>query len=783
MKRIILPLLALLTVMSTGPARAAQLPRLAGKGTAVAELASGKPVTLKGCNLGNWLLLEPWMQRWDIADQQTIIRTLADRFGDAKADELMEAYRAGYITPRDFELVKSFHFNLVRLPFESLLLADEQGKMRPDAFKWLDRALEMAEAAEVYVIIDMHGAPGRQSRDQCSGERGRNQLLSDPACQQRMIDLWTRIAQRYKDRSVVAGYDLLNEPYDDYERDVRATLRELSARCYKAIRSTGDTHLIIFPNALGRGVTFYGDVQALGMTQVAFTDHYYPGLFGSPSTLASHAALLARRIPQTAAYLEHVGSPMLVGEFNVALEKCGGDAMMRRYYDEFARRGWMATMWSYKLLKPAGGVEADNWYMVTNAAALPALDIRTAPLDEIQKYISSLATMPLAVDEKLRDALTSATAPPITLPPLDPLPEAAPTARSAGAWKLRDVGTSQPSGVSESPGQIAIVAGGSDIYSTRDTFAFLAQSVPETATLVTTLNELANSDTYAKAGLMLRFGEPGAADYASAPFVMVHAFPDGGLAMTVRPQPGKAATESKRCIGPLPRRLALVRDHAQVDAFVDNGADGWVKLGSATLSQPGPVQGGVAVCSHADGLLTRATVRDLSLSAGSHLTRAISPHANPATPTGRNLLVNESFENDGGWHFFGNGTARSDSAEAARTGKWALVSSAGDAGNAGAWQDVPAQAGKRYAFTVFVHRDDPVPAGNQNVSIALEATAVAGRQIALAEHGCALEQIESTGGWSLLRVSACAISDHVRVLIRPAPHCIIDDARLIELED
>jgi len=42
---------------------------------------------------------------------------------------------------------------------------------------------------------------------------------------------------------------------------------------------------------------------------------------------------------------------------------------------------WMATMWSYKLLKPTGGVEADNWYMVTNADALPALDIRTAPLE------------------------------------------------------------------------------------------------------------------------------------------------------------------------------------------------------------------------------------------------------------------------------------------------------------------------------------------------------------------------------------------------------------------
>jgi len=108
-----------------------------------------------------------------------------------------------------------------------------------------------------------------------------------------------------------------------------------------------------------------------------------------------------------------------------------------------------------------------------------------------------------------------------------------------------------------------------------------------------------------------------------------------------------------------------------------------------------------------------------------------------------------------------------------------MVCSARDAG---VWQDVPVQAGKRYAFTVFAHREDATPSGKENVSIALEAT-VAGRQIALAEHGYALAEIESTGGWSLLRVSASAVSDHVRVLIHPAPHCAIDDACLIELGD
>jgi hypothetical protein len=375
---------------------------------------------------------------------------------------------------------------------------------------------------------------------------------------------------------------------------------------------------------------------------VAFTDHYYAGLFGSPSIVASHANVIGRTIPETAAYVDRIGSPMLIGEFNVVLEKCGGDAMMRRYYDEFASRGWMATMWSYKLLKPTAGVESDNWYMVTNADALPAIDVRTSSLEQIEKYMSELATMPLAVDEKLRTALTERVAPPMPLPDLDPLPQSVPRARSAGDWKLIDVETDITAGVSESPGGLSIVSAGSDIFTSRDSFSFLQQNAPTNAMVTATLNDLLNSDGYAKAGLMIRFGTLGSAEYPSAPFAMIHAFPDGGLAFTVRDRAGGGSTETKRIVGPLPRRLAMVRDHSRVDAYFHDG-NAWIKAGSAEFNQAGPeAQIGVAVCSHHGGLLTRAQVRDLVLVQGSAFAGNIADRSNPTGPRGRNLLRNPS---------------------------------------------------------------------------------------------------------------------------------------------
>ena len=86
-------------------------------------------------------------------------------------------------------------------------------------------------------------------------------------------------------------------------------------------------------------------------------------------------------------------------------------------------------MWSYKILKPAPGVQEDDWYMATNAQALPAIDPKTSTLEEIRSYIKNVATMPLAVDESLRDALTAAVAPPCPIPETQNAPATQPAAR------------------------------------------------------------------------------------------------------------------------------------------------------------------------------------------------------------------------------------------------------------------------------------------------------------------------------------------------------------------
>jgi endoglucanase len=349
------------------PARAAEaLPRLATQGTRWVD-AEGNEVVLRGANLGNWLLQEMWMHGMGIEgipDQYTLENVLADRFGAAARDALMEAYRNNFITGRDFRIIRSFGMNVVRLPFVYSLLEDDDSSFQIRSGGWthIDRAVDLAEAEGIYTILDLHGAPGRQSAMDHTGRADYNRLFFESGYQDRTVWLWGQIAGRYGDRSAIAAYDILNEAWGSSP----AALKALALRIYAAIRAVDPDTIIILPSHRD-GFEFYGLPADLGMTWVVNTMHFYPGYFGwGEPTVATHRDWLTGGIFE---WRDRVGAarvPFLVGEMNVASKAAGGGEMMRHSFDEYGALGWATTLWSYKVFTSSGGIRETSWGMAMN---------------------------------------------------------------------------------------------------------------------------------------------------------------------------------------------------------------------------------------------------------------------------------------------------------------------------------------------------------------------------------------------------------------------------------
>ncbi len=417
------------TTAAAGPSRwattrlaaDARMPLIQVQGTRFS--ADGKPIILRGCNLGCWLLFEPWMHAWPYPDQYSVDQILIRRFGRPAERRLMHIYRMNFIRNRDFKMVRSFGFNLVRVPFNYQLIEHTRPPyaLRKHPLRWLDRAVRLATHNHIYVVLDMHAAPGRQSVDGPTGRSNRDKLWSSPVDQKRTIALWRLIARHFAGNTTVAGYDLLNEPWGNFHENMVPPLRAFLPRVYKAVRAVDRDHVIFMPGLITGDITFWGAPASHGWRQTAYTAHYYPGLFGSPPGLLMQSLFIHRQLPAVENFLKKVNTSLFVGEFNVVNNQSGGPAMMRKDYDTFARYGWASAMWSYKLIKPQGGATDNSWYMVTNQNSIAPVSVKTSGYARLKQYFASMGTMPLAINQPLFKALSARQPPRLKLPKLPTL--------------------------------------------------------------------------------------------------------------------------------------------------------------------------------------------------------------------------------------------------------------------------------------------------------------------------------------------------------------------------
>jgi len=214
-----------------------------------------KPFLMRGTNLGNWLVPEGYMFKFKSVNSPRLInQALAELVGPEEAAAFWKKYQDSYITEGDIHFLKSIGVNSIRIPFNYRIFTTENymGQNNPDrGFELIGRAIGWCKKEGLYVILDMHCAPGGQTGDNIDDGYGFPFLFKSKAMQQQTIDIWQRIARHYKNETTVMGYDLLNEPIATYFNadEFNPSLEPLYKDITKAIRTVDKNHLVILGGA------------------------------------------------------------------------------------------------------------------------------------------------------------------------------------------------------------------------------------------------------------------------------------------------------------------------------------------------------------------------------------------------------------------------------------------------------------------------------------------------------------------------------------------------------
>ncbi|WP_343588749.1 cellulase family glycosylhydrolase [Flavobacterium sp.] len=253
---------------------------------------NGKNVLLRGLGLGGWMVQEGYMlQTQPFASPQYQIRQkIQEVIGEEGTKEFYAAYKANGITKRDVDSLAKWGFNSIRLPMHYNLYTppieqEKNGEITwiEEGFTMTDNLLKWCAENKIYLILDLHAAPGGQGNDAAISDFDTTKpgLWQSEANQKKMIALWKKLASRYRDNPWIGAYDIINEPNWNFtgsnkngcDENSNGPLRDLMVAVTKAIREVDTNHLIFIEgNCWGNN---YNGIFPLWDDNLALSFHKY----------------------------------------------------------------------------------------------------------------------------------------------------------------------------------------------------------------------------------------------------------------------------------------------------------------------------------------------------------------------------------------------------------------------------------------------------------------------------------------------------------------------------
>jgi hypothetical protein len=285
------------------------------------------------------------------------------------------------LTPESLRVLgQEWNANLIRWqlirtgPTALIKTAAEYDMWLEGALGKLDAALPLCEKYGVRVVLDLHspfgGAP--TAGGYVGSDTG---LFTNRAAQDKFVTDWERMARRYRDSTVIWGYDLVNEPVEDEVAEGCDDWQALATRAARAVRAADTRHAIIVEPTPWGGPEALANLEPLPVPGVVYSVHMYlphqfthQGVFSGPTGIAYPGliegklwdqAALRRALQPVRDWQRDYGVQIYLGEFS-AIRWAPNDSAYRYLKDCIALFEEFGWDWSYHAFREWSGWSVEH---------------------------------------------------------------------------------------------------------------------------------------------------------------------------------------------------------------------------------------------------------------------------------------------------------------------------------------------------------------------------------------------------------------------------------------
>ena len=330
---------------------------------------SGTTVLLRGVGLGGWMNMENFVTGYP-GTEQGIRRQLLASMGREAYDAFFEQFFVDFFDEADAAHLASIGMNSVRIPVNYRHFEDDARPfaLKEEGFAHLDRVITLLARHGIYSIIDLHALPGYQNQHWHSDNPTHVATFWDhPHFHDRVVHLWEALAERYKNRPEVAGYNPINEPSDPSNE----RLLPFYERLERAVRAIDPRHVLFLDgNKYSTDFSAF-DARSEPLPNAVYTAHDYalPGIAsGTEYPGVTRGEFFDRGVVEQTflrrtEYMRRTGTPIWIGEFGpVYSTDRAQDAwryqLLRDQLEIYRDHGASWALWTYKDIGLQGLVHA-----------------------------------------------------------------------------------------------------------------------------------------------------------------------------------------------------------------------------------------------------------------------------------------------------------------------------------------------------------------------------------------------------------------------------------------